>query len=201
MEPACFHNGWGPNDGAKTPVAPHPSFGTIAVPRNAPRRKGTPRRCSAVPALVSIALPYPATVELAAPVKVDASVAFRGNRYSVPPGQSGVEMQLRHRLGSATLEIFSPAGGRVGHHRLAPAGAGALVRSAEHRVALEAVVLSAFTTANPCERKGNYPPGPEARVEATKLLADLGPEVVVDLGAYAELIEAPPTAPAEEVGA
>jgi hypothetical protein len=151
--------------------------------------------------LVSIALPYPATVELAAPVNVDASVAFRGNRYSVPPGLSGVEMQLRHRLGSATLEIFSPAGGRVGHHRLAPAGAGALVRSAEHPVALEAVVLSAFTTANPCERKGNYPPGPDARVEATKLLADLGPEVVVDLGAYAELIEAPPTAPAEEVGA
>jgi hypothetical protein len=38
-------------------------------------------------------------------------------------------------------------------------------------------------------------------VEATKLLADLGPEVVVALGAYAELIEAPPTAPAEEAGA
>lgn len=32
-------------------------------------------------------------------------------------------------------------------------------------------------------------------MEATKLLADLGPEVVVDLGAYAALIETPPEAP------
>jgi len=69
--------GWGPNDGADAGGAP-PEFATFAVPRNAPRRKGTPRRCSAVPALVSIALPYPATVELAAPVNVDASLGFRG---------------------------------------------------------------------------------------------------------------------------
>jgi len=137
------------------------------------------------------AMPYPATVELLAPVAADASVAFRGNRYSVPPGLAGLEMQLRHRLGSATLEIHSPAGVLLGHHRLAPAGSGALVRSAEHRVALEAVVLSAFTSANPCERKGNFPPGKAARTEADKLLADLGPEVLVDLSAYAELIETP----------
>jgi hypothetical protein len=89
-----------------------------------------------------MATPYSATVEILAPVAADASVAFRGNRYSVPPGLAGLEMQLRHRLGSATLEIHSPAGVLLGHHRLAPAGSGALVRSAEHRVALEAVVLS-----------------------------------------------------------
>jgi hypothetical protein len=148
------------------------------------------------------AAPYPATVELVATVGADASVAFRGNRYSVPPGLAGIEMQLRHRLGSATLEIFSPAGARLGHHRLAPAGSGALVRSAEHRVALEAVVLSAFTTAKPCERKGNYPPGTTARAEASKLLVGLGPEVVVDLETYATLIETSgASADQEEVGA
>ncbi len=58
-------------------------------------------------------------------------------------------------------------------------------------------MLSAFTAASPCERKGNYPPGEAARAEASRLLTGLGPEVVVDLGTYAELIEAP----AEELGA
>ncbi len=156
-----------------------------------PRWPTVAERADAEVLLALPAAPYPATVEASASVNVDASVAFRGNRYSVPPGLSGVEMQLRHRLGSAMLEIFSPAGVLLGSHRLAPAGSGALVRSAEHRVALEAVVLSTFTTANPCERKGNFPPGKGARAEAAKLLADLGPEVVVDLSAYAELIEAP----------
>jgi hypothetical protein len=50
-------------------------------------------------------------------------------------------------------------------------------------------VLSSFTTAKPCDRKGNHPPGEAARAEAAKLLASLGPEVVVDLQAYARLVE------------
>jgi len=153
------------------------------------------------PLLVLPALPYPATVEVSAPVGDNASVAFRGNRYSVAPGLGGVETTLRHRLGTATVEIHSPAGALLAIHRLAPAGSGALVRSAEHRHALEAVVLSAFSTANPCDRKGNYPPGAQARAEAAKLLAGLGPDVVVDLGAYAALIETPRATPPEELGA
>ena len=39
-----------------------------------------------------------------------ASVAFRGNRYSVAPGLGGIELTLRHRLGTGTVEIFPPAG-------------------------------------------------------------------------------------------
>jgi hypothetical protein len=50
-------------------------------------------------------------------------------------------------------------------------------------------VLSSFTTEKPCDRKGNHPPGEAARAEAAKLLASLGPEVVVDLTAYARLVE------------
>lgn len=153
------------------------------------------------PLLVLPGLPYPATVEVTAPVGDNATVAFRGNRYSVPPGLRGVEMTLRHRLGTATVAVHSPAGAVLVTHRLAPAGSGAVVRSAEHRNALEAVVLSAFSSANPCERKGNYPPGHAARAEAAKLLAGLGPEVVVDLSAYAALIDTPRTAAATEVGA
>ena len=36
-------------------------------------------------------LPYPATIEVHQAVDDRASVAFRGNRYSVPPGLTGTE--------------------------------------------------------------------------------------------------------------
>jgi transposase len=134
-------------------------------------------------------VPFPATVEVTAPVADNASVAFRGNRYGVAPGMRGVELTLRHRLGSGTLSVHSPSGMLLVTHRLAPAGLGTLVRTPEHRAALEAVVLSSFTSARPCERKGNYPPGESARAEAARLLAGLGPEVVIDLDAYARLVE------------
>ena len=43
----------------------------------------------------------------------------------------------------------------------------------------------------PCERKGNYPPGPAARAAAAALLGGSeAREVVVDLARYAELVEA-----------
>ncbi len=131
--------------------------------------------------------PFPATVSVTRTVGANAAVAFRGNSYSVPPGLLGVQVQCRHRLGSASLEIHSAAGGLLVSHRLAPPGAGAMVRTRAHHAELERVVLSAFTTDRPCERKANRPPGEQARAEAAKLLADLGPEVVVDLARYAEL--------------
>ncbi len=140
------------------------------------------------------AVAYPATVELAAVVDDRASVAFRGNRYSVPPGLGGVEMTLRHRLGTGTLEIVSPAGSAVGSHRLAPPGAGQVVRDPAHRKALEAVVLAAFDTKAPCDRKANKPPGVAARAEADRLVgpggatgpADASPRV--DLERLAEIV-------------
>jgi hypothetical protein len=100
-----------------------------------------------------------------------------------------LELTARHRLGTGVLEIFSPAGVLLIAHRLVPPGMGMVVRTPEHKVALETVVLSSFTTEKPCDRKGNHPPGEAARAEAAKLLASLGPEVVVDLTAYARLVE------------
>ena len=58
------------------------------------------------------ALPYPATVEVSRTVDDRASVAFRGNRYSVAPGLGGVELILRHRLGTANREPCSRPPGR-----------------------------------------------------------------------------------------
>jgi hypothetical protein len=134
------------------------------------------------------AVPYPATVEVTRPVDDRASVAFRGNRYSVAPGLGGVEVVLRHRLGTGTVEVFSPAGALLVSHRMAPAGAGSMVRTPEHRAALEAVVLSQFSTARPCDRKGNRPPGATALAERARLMGPEGAEPTVDLAGMAEVI-------------
>jgi transposase len=132
---------------------------------------------------------FPATIKVSRVVAPNATVAFRGNRYAVPPGLSDVAVEVRHRLGSSTVEVHSPAGGLLAAHRLAPPGAGAIVRSAEQRAALEGVVLSAFSTDRPCDRKANRPPGPEALAAAATLLGNEGRAVVVDLAAYADLVQ------------
>lgn len=137
------------------------------------------------------AAPYPAVVEATRTVGPSALVAFAGNAYSVPPGLTGTAVTCRHRLGSATLEIVSAAGTVVAVHHLQPAGAGVVTRLPEHASALENVVLGAFTTERPCERKANRPPGHAARAEAERLLADpaLGAPVVVDLAVYQRIVD------------
>jgi len=138
--------------------------------------------------LISLpAAPYPATVSVARRVGRSALVAYQGNRYSLAPGLEGVEVEVRHRLGEAHLEILAPSGSVIARHRMAIPGACALVRADAHRAALEEGVLSAFTTARPCKRKANRPPGPAALAAAAALRADVrdGAEVVVDLGEYA----------------
>ncbi len=74
---------------------------------------------------------------------------------------------------------------------MATAGAGALVRTDAHHAALEAVVLGAHTTARPCVRKANRPPGEPAQQAAAALLAGAvdGQDVVVDLGVWARAAE------------
>jgi transposase len=132
--------------------------------------------------------PFPATVEISAVVDHQASVAFRGNRYSVAPGLGGTAMTLRHRLGTNTVEVVSPAGAVLVSHLLAAPGSGAMVRNPAHRQALEKVVLDAFTAARPCDRKANRPPGPDALAERARLLGPAGVEPSVDLAAMAEVI-------------
>ena len=132
--------------------------------------------------------PYPATIEVTRTVDDRASVAFRGNRYSVDPGMGGTELTLRHRLGTATLEIFSPARLELVSHRLAPPGAGSMVRTDAHRAALEKVVLGQFSTARPCDRKANKPPGAGALVERARLVGGASAEPSVDLEEMAKII-------------
>src|SRR3954471_11584204 len=134
------------------------------------------------------AAPYPATVEVTRTVDDRASVAFRGNRYSLNPGMGGTDVTLRHRLGTATVDIVSAAGQLLVSHRLATPGAGSMVRTPEHRAALEAVVLSQFTSARPCDRKANRPPGAAALAERAQLLGSASVEPTVDLDELAEVI-------------
>ena len=142
---------------------------------------------AAEPLLPLPPVPYPATVSANGPVDANASVAFGGARYSVPPGFIGTLLTVRHRLGSPTLEIVSPSGALVAVHRRASSG---LVRTPDHRASLEAAILGAFSTARPCVPKGNHPPGPAARAAAVTLRGPEAREVVVDLARYAELVEA-----------
>jgi hypothetical protein len=141
----------------------------------------------AEPLLVLPPVPFPATIEVERTVADNATVSYRGNRYSVPPGLGGSTLRVRQRIGSPTVDVVAPSGAILVTHRLAPDGSGALVRSLEHREALERAVLSAFTTARPCDRKANRPPGDAALAEAAKLLGPGGHEPVVDLGIYAEI--------------
>ena len=143
----------------------------------------------AEPLLALPPAPYPATLEVPVLVRPNATVAFRGNAYSVPPGLAGATITLRHRLGSTTIELVAPSGALLGVHDLRHPGSGELVRTAEHRVALEHAVLASFTTARPCDRKANRPPGPAARAAAALLRGGDAQEVTVDLARYAELAE------------
>jgi hypothetical protein len=97
-------------------------------------------------------------------------------------------MTLRHRLGTTTLDVAGPSGVILVTHRLAAAGAGMMVRTPEHRGALEAVVLSQFSTARPCDRKANRPPGVAATAERAKLVGPDAAEPTVDLAELAEVI-------------
>ena len=89
----------------------------------------------------------------------------------------------------AVKRVVAPSGASLAVHDLRHPGSGELVRTPEHRVALEAAVLAAFTTARPCDRKGNHPPGPAALAAAAHLRDHEQREVTVDLTRYAELVE------------
>jgi len=136
---------------------------------------------------------FPATVTAERIVTSQALVAFRGNRYSVPPGLTGATVTVSHRLGQHILDIATgtaTSGGTVlARHRREVDGAGVLVRDTVHVHALESAVLAAFDSSKPCARKVRRPPTPAALAEAEHLRGTRHVEeheVVVDLARYAQ---------------
>jgi len=134
------------------------------------------------------AAPYPVTIEVTRIVTPSATVAFRGNTYSVPPGMSGAELLVRHRVGTNTLEVLSNSGLVIGAHRLGVAGTGEFISSPEHRAALEKTVLAGFSSGSPCDRKENRPPGQDALAERARLLGAGGTDVTCDLAAMEQIV-------------
>jgi transposase len=133
--------------------------------------------------------PFAAVVQVDRRVTDQALIAFRGNRYSLPPGHAGQWVQVRHRLGATTLDILSPAGVLLAHHLRQPDGAGIVCRADEHISALTRVVLGNFTDHAPCRRKTRRPPSDAALAEAQRIRRTragiTGEQVVIDFARYA----------------
>jgi len=147
---------------------------------------GTGEPLRALPALA-----FPAEIIVERTASRSALVAFEANRYSVPPGYAGQQLQVRARVGDPGLRIQTQSGLIVARHRRAPAGTDQTIRTNEHASALESAVLAAFTTKISCRSKVNRPPGEAALGELARLhgapAAAAAP--VVSLEHYAALAE------------
>jgi transposase len=135
--------------------------------------------------------PFPAIIEVERTVSNQALVPFRGNTYSTQPGHAGQVVAVRHKLGTATLEVSTGRGALLAHHVRQPDGAGAIVRADEHVAALTKVVLANFSDREPCRHKTRRPPSDAALAEAERVrrprAGDVvdGEHVVVDFADYA----------------
>jgi len=141
--------------------------------------------------------PYPVTVTEARTASRQALVAYRGNRYSVPPELAAATVVVSHRLGDPFLDIATAAGIVIARHRRAGDGLGAVVRDAGHVIALDAAAMATATSGRPHRRKERIPPGAAALAAAHQLrqaAADPKPgaqtsmpstdSTVIDLSAY-----------------
>ena len=137
--------------------------------------------------LAPLPAPFPAVLTVERTASAQALVAFRGNRYSVPPELARAQVSASHRLNSTHLDIATASGIVVARHRLATPGAGATIRDHGHVAALERAAMAAFTNAAPHRRKQRIPPGAAARAAAQALRAATAPSP-------ASTSTAPPTA-------
>jgi hypothetical protein len=171
--------------------------------------RSTVAELAAAEPLGSVAVPFPAVLNAPRTVSAQALVSWRGNRYSVPPELAGALVRVTVRLGAGHLDIttISTASSNgppnrsslpvvIARHRLAPDGAGVMVRDHGHVIALDAAAMAASTPAAPHRSKQRIPPGQAARAAALVLRAaagaepapaaavPAGAEVVVDLARY-----------------
>ena len=115
------------------------------------------------------AAPYPVIVAEQRSASRQALVAYRGNRYSVPPELAMAQVTVSRPVGGQFLDIATPAGIVVARHRLLADGLGATVRDSGHVIALDAAAMAAAHTGRAHRRKERIPPGPAARAAATEL--------------------------------
>jgi transposase len=141
--------------------------------------------------LTPVGAAYPAELTVTRIVSAQALVAFAGNFYSVAPELAGAPVTVTHRLGAGHIDILASSGSAgpvvLARHRLAPAGAGALIRTEGHVTALNTIAINAATPARPHRRKQRIPPGEAARAAAAALTGThpAADTVVIDLSRYA----------------
>jgi hypothetical protein len=80
--------------------------------------------------------PYPLILSQNRTVSRQAMVAYRGNRYSVPPELASATVSVTHVLGDEVIDIVTSSQITIARHRLAADGAGVTVRDHGHVVAL-----------------------------------------------------------------
>ena len=145
------------------------------------------------------AAPFPAEIVVARTVSAQALVGYGGNFYSVAPELAHTRVTVRVRLGAGHLQIATSTEHTVpvilARHRLAPPGAGVMVRDHGHVQALEQAAIAAATTDPPHRSKVRIPPGPDAVAAAQALRSSstgsstdttaADGAVVVDLARYA----------------
>jgi transposase len=117
------------------------------------------------------AVPYPVIITESRTVSRQALVAYRGNRYSVPPELAGAQVAVAHPVGADRIDITTVSGIVIARHRLAADGTGAVVRDHGHVLALDAAAMAAAATGRPHRRKERIPPGPAARTAAYEAAA------------------------------
>jgi transposase len=131
-------------------------------------------------------VPYPVIITETRTVSRQALVAYRGNRYSVPPELAGTKVQIGRLVGGDWIDITTASGIVIARHRLAADGTGIVVRDHGHVHALDVAAMAAASTGRPHRRKERIPPGPAARAAANALLGTESTPMatVVDLTAY-----------------
>jgi len=131
--------------------------------------------------------PFPATIRVERRVSAQALVAYRGNRYSVPPELVHHLVAVSSRLGTHTIDIATPSGIVIARHQLAGDGAGVMIRDHQHVTALDHAAMAAFSDLPAHRRKQRIPPGVAARACADLLTGRVNTtDVVTDLAVYVE---------------
>ena len=131
--------------------------------------------------------PYPLLLAEPRVASRQALVGYRGNFYSVPPELAAATVTVSRLVGAPFCDIATSTGIVVARHRLAPDGAGVVVRDHGHVAALDAIAVKAAAAARgPHRRKERIPPGDAARAAADALRGAEQPTLspVIDLAAY-----------------
>ncbi|GAC55814.1 Mu transposase domain-containing protein, partial [Gordonia amicalis] len=114
---------------------------------------------------------YPAILATERTVSRQALVAYRGNRYSVPPELACAQVTVTQVLGTEVIDVVTASGITIARHQLAADGTGAMVRDHGHIYALEQAAMASANTGRPHRRKERIPPGPDSIAAAQQLQA------------------------------